>query len=91
MAFEDIAALASRQGQHDRAARLLGAGEAFCETLSRGAPVAGPAEYERARAEGRAALGEAAFAAAWAEGRAMSLDEAVQYALENAEGPPGRG
>jgi hypothetical protein len=28
------------------------------------------------------ALGEEAFAAAWAEGRAMSLEQAVAYALE---------
>jgi hypothetical protein len=31
--------------------------------------------------EGRAALGEAAFAAAWALGRAISLEQAVAYAL----------
>ena len=37
--------------------------------------------YERTVAEGRAALGEAAFAMAWAEGRAMSLDQAIEYAL----------
>jgi hypothetical protein len=30
----------------------------------------------------RAGLGEAAFAAAWAEGRALSLEEAVAFALE---------
>jgi tetratricopeptide (TPR) repeat protein len=88
MAFEDIAALASRQGQHDRAARLLGAGEAFSETLDRSPPVADPPEYERAVADSRAALGEEVFAAAWAEGRAMPLDGAIQYALENAAGPP---
>ena len=39
-----------------------------------------PAFLERARA----ALGEAAFAAAWAAGRALSLDQAVAYALEDA-------
>ena len=27
-------------------------------------------------------LGEAAFATAWAEGRAMTLEQAVAYALE---------
>ncbi len=32
-----------------------------------------------------AALGELAFAAAWAAGRAMTLDEAVAYALEQAD------
>jgi hypothetical protein len=26
-------------------------------------------------------LGEAAFAAAWAEGRAMTLEQAIEYAL----------
>ena len=38
-------------------------------------------EDERTVAEGRTGLGEAAFAAAWAEGRAMSLEEALAYAL----------
>jgi hypothetical protein len=41
--------------------------------------------YERTVAEGRATLGEAAFAAAWTEGRAMSLDQAVAYALEETD------
>jgi hypothetical protein len=31
----------------------------------------------------QAALGEAAFAAAWAVGRALSLDQAIRYALED--------
>jgi hypothetical protein len=34
----------------------------------------------------RAALGETAFAAAWAEGQALSLDEAVAYALKDGHG-----
>jgi non-specific serine/threonine protein kinase len=80
--FEDLAALACREQQHERAIRLLGAGEAFCEMLGARPPVALVDEYERTVADGRAALGEAAFAAAWAAGRAMSLDDAVAYALE---------
>jgi hypothetical protein len=47
----------------------------------RKAPVSG----DGSRVGGRAALGEAAFAAAWAEGRAMSLDQAVEYALEGSQ------
>jgi hypothetical protein len=39
-----------------------------------------PGFLERARQ----ALGEAAYGAAWAEGQAMTLDEAVAYALEEA-------
>ncbi|HEX5688593.1 MAG TPA: hypothetical protein VFX76_01240 [Roseiflexaceae bacterium] len=31
----------------------------------------------------RAQLGDAAFAAAWAEGCAMSLEQAVEYAVGN--------
>jgi non-specific serine/threonine protein kinase len=79
--LEDLAALARREQQPGQAIRLLGAATAFCETLDAQPPVAIRAEYEHTMAEGRAALGEAAFAAAWAEGRAMSLDEAIEYAL----------
>ena len=73
-----------REQQADRALRLLGAEETLCETLGARPPVAIRDEYERTVAEGRAALGEAAFAAAWAEGRAMSLEQAVAYALSDA-------
>ena len=38
----------------------------------------------------RTALGEKAFAAAWAEGRAMSLEDAIQYALDGADHLDGR-
>ena len=31
----------------------------------------------------RSSLGETAFAKAWAEGRAMTLDQAIAYALES--------
>jgi hypothetical protein len=82
MSLEDFAVLAGREQQFERAIRLLGAGERFCESLGARPPVAVAAEYERAVVTGRAALGEAAFAAAWAAGRALSLEQAVQYALE---------
>ena len=38
--------------------------------------------FEPAVAAARASLGEEAFAAAWVEGRAMSLEQAIAYALE---------
>jgi predicted ATPase/DNA-binding SARP family transcriptional activator len=79
--LEDFAVLAGRQRQAERAIRLLGAAEAFCETLGARLPVADATDYERTVAEGRAALGEAAFAAAWAEGRAMSLQQAIDDGL----------
>jgi len=66
----------------ERAARLWGAAERLRAALGcRPAPAA-RATYERALAMTRAQIGEEAFAAAWAEGRAMSLEEAIAYALE---------
>jgi hypothetical protein len=82
--LQDLAVLAGRERHPERAIRLLGAGEAFCERLGARPPVAMAPEYERTVAEGRAAMGETAFAAAWAEGRAMSLEQAVDYALGDA-------
>lgn len=55
-----------------------------------GAPVV-PAkreEYLRRLAAVRTALGEDAFAAAWEVGRAMTMAQAVAYALEETEIPP---
>jgi non-specific serine/threonine protein kinase len=80
--LEDLAVLAGREQQPERAIRLLGAAEAYCETLGTRPPVADATEYEQTVAAGRAALGEAAFAEAWAAGRAMSLEQAVDYALQ---------
>jgi predicted ATPase/DNA-binding SARP family transcriptional activator len=86
-ALEDLAVLAGRQGQVERAVRLLGAEEAFCEPLGIRPPVADAETYERTVAGAQAALGEARFAALRAEGRAMSPDAATRYALEE---PPDR-
>jgi tetratricopeptide (TPR) repeat protein len=80
--LEDFAGLAARQQQWERAARLLGATEGACIELEWTLPVGIPEEYKRAVEAARAALGEEAFAAAWAEGRAMTLDQAISYALE---------
>jgi hypothetical protein len=39
-------------------------------------------EHDRAVATARAELGEEAFAAAWEEGKKMTMEQAVEYALE---------
>ena len=80
--LEDFAGLAGRQGQCERAMRLLGAAEALCKTLGRTLPVGNVLEYERTVAAAHAALSEEAFAVAREEGRAMMLEGAVAYALE---------
>ena len=41
------------------------------------------ADYERFVAAARSDLDEEAFAAAWAKGRAMTLEQAIAYAIES--------
>ena len=77
-----LAGVAAEPGEdRRRAAQLAGAAEALraatgltLEPFDRGV-------YERAVAAAQASLGEEAFAAAFAAGQAMTLDEAVAYAL----------
>jgi non-specific serine/threonine protein kinase len=85
--LEDFAGLAVRQGQWERAARLLGAAECVAQTLGGRNPVVSAKEYQRAVDGVRSALGEAGFAAAWAAGGAMTLQDAIRFALEE----PGAG
>lgn len=66
----------------ERAARLIGVGERIFDELG-ALPDRGDREvFEANRAAAWEELGEEAFAAALARGRAMSVDEAVAYALE---------
>ena len=73
--------LAGKLIQWERRTGLYGAMGALRVEI--GAPLAPieQADHDAAVAEARAALGEVAFAAAWDKGQAMTLDEAVEYAL----------
>ena len=62
--------------------RLLGAGTGILDSMESSLEPADRTDYERALATTRAQLNEAVFAAAWAEGRAMTLEQAIAYALE---------
>ncbi len=80
--LEGLAQVAATQGKGEVAARLLGNAETLREAA--GAPVP-PYDRERYAATVsavRAQLDSATFPTAWAEGRAMSLEQAVAYALE---------
>jgi len=77
-----FASLAATQDQAERAARLFGAAEA----LGGASPVpAHRRESARHVATVRAQLDEGAFAAAWAAGQAMTLEQAVAEALDDAD------
>ncbi|HLW48657.1 MAG TPA: tetratricopeptide repeat protein [bacterium] len=77
-----LGGVAAAEGRHDRAARLLGAAQEVLTLL--GALLRPPdrAEYDRSIAAARAGLAPEAFAAAWADGTSMTLEHAVDYALQ---------
>ena len=80
-ALGDSAAVAVAGGLGERAARLFGAAEAAREEYDVRLPPPLRAELECAVAATRAQVNERPFAEAWAEGRALTLDEAISYAL----------
>ena len=83
-ALESFARLAAAEAQVGRVARLLGAAESLREAIGTPLRPTQRADYAHAVAAARAELGEEAFAAAWAEGQAMSVEQAIAYALEDA-------
>ncbi len=78
-----LARVALAEGQTRRAVQLF-ATDGLLAELKREDPVDFD-DFERDVALARTQLGEEAFAAAWAAGRAMSLEEAVAYALKETE------
>jgi tetratricopeptide (TPR) repeat protein len=68
--LDDLAAVAEAQGQTARAARLAGAATALRQTLGGAENAARPEPDDQA------------LVSAWAAGLAMSLEQAVAYALE---------
>jgi non-specific serine/threonine protein kinase len=88
--LEGFARVASATGHHQRAARLFGAAEVLRETLGHHRSPADQAYHDERVASTRAALGDAAFDAALAEGQAMTLEQAIEYALDSTERTPSR-
>jgi non-specific serine/threonine protein kinase len=65
---------------------LFGSAEALREAIDNPLSPAEGAEHEAAVVAARARLPEEAFTTAWAAGRAMSLEQAIEYALTLTEG-----
>jgi hypothetical protein len=82
---ESLAGVLAASGTEGTAARLRGAASAVREAQGWPLPSVARADYDRDVAAVRAQFGEMAFAAAWAEGRALSQEEAVALALQDAE------
>jgi predicted ATPase/class 3 adenylate cyclase len=80
--LEGCAALAVTQRQPLRAARLWGAAMQLRETSGQPIHPADKPQYDAGVADARAQLDQATFAAAWAAGRALTLEQAIAYALD---------
>jgi DNA-binding CsgD family transcriptional regulator len=81
--------VSAMRGRPPRVAKLWGAAEALREDMGMSLSYFDLAAsgYEQDLAAVRSTLGEASFEAAWAAGRAMSLERAVEYALEEPTAP----
>lgn len=76
-----LAETAQAQEHSERAACLFGAAEVLSEATQSPLPPTERDRYDQTVAAVRAGLGQAAFAAAWTAGRAMTMDQAIEYAL----------
>ncbi|MDQ5852391.1 MAG: helix-turn-helix domain-containing protein [Chloroflexota bacterium] len=79
--FEGLAGVAAQQGRGERAARLLAADDVINEHLLY-QPDARD-EWAGVAAVAQAQLDDATWERAWAEGRAMTLEQAIAYALSD--------
>ena len=84
--IEGLALVASAQGCSERAVRLFGVAEAARETFGITNPRPEAADQEHFWAEIRERPEGTAFAAALTAGRAMTLEQAVEYALAGETG-----
>ena len=84
--IEGLAIIASMKGELERAACLSGAAEAARETFGITMPPPEPGNHGLVMAIREGPV-DKIFAAAWAEGRAMTLEQAIEYALAPTEAP----
>ena len=89
--LEGLADIAASEDRGARAACLWGAAEAVLETVETTAEAAAypyapdHTTYESQASSLRGSTDEKTFAAAWSDGRAMTVEQAVEYALSEAE------
>ena len=83
--LEALASAAAAQGEAERTARLYGALEKLSEVMGIPQDAGEDALTGPYLAAARSQLDEAAWQEAWAQGRAMTLEEAISYALREEE------
>ena len=80
--LECFAFIAKVNEQPERAIKLLGAAERLREIIQIDMSPMERVEYEREAGELRARMSEKEFNIQWLEGRAMTMEQAIAYALE---------
>jgi tetratricopeptide (TPR) repeat protein len=80
--LECFAFIAKAQEQPERAAKLFGAAESLREKINIAMTLQERIEYDREIADLRANMDDASFSSHWAQGRALTVDQAVDFALE---------
>lgn len=80
--LECFAFIAKTHEQAERAAKLFGAAEALRDKIN--IPMTGleQTEYEKQVADLRAGMSEDEFGKAWSEGRALTMEQAIEFALK---------
>lgn len=81
--LERLAAIAMAQAQTEKAARLFGAGAALRASIRSVIDPADQPAYNSKVLSLRRELGKERFTVIWDEGRALTLEQAVAYALES--------
>ena len=85
--LETLAWMAAELGQHERAAHLLGAAERVRQETSQTLIELFRAQHERSESAARDGLGTTSYEAAFARGRAMTIGDAVAFALGGRQRP----
>ena len=89
--LEGLAGVACARGRYNQAARILGAADALREATGYQLSAVEQSDHDERMASTRAALGEKSFDAAWTKGRTMTLEHAIECALNGTEEPPSKG
>ena len=84
-AIVGLSQIASAEGRHERAARLLGAAARMDEESSARLPREIEARFGDPEAEARRAIGDEMYEHARGDGYAMDRETAVSYALSDAD------
>jgi tetratricopeptide (TPR) repeat protein len=85
MLLMGLAAVAAGTNQSERAAKLSSAAQAVFEAIDDQIPQFDRAEFDRHIQFARAQLGDDAVESLQAEGRAMTMEQAIAYALDDQE------